>query len=230
MADTLVELKNKKEERADQVRRYVDEYAALALEADRIKQRMDWLKGQFETMATAALKDTKLLSISYWGSQNSRVTVTNTATVKPISLTMVKKVLGDVAGDFVKTETTDKMTEPCKRLLAMICQGSFAAGSLEETIQAITSEPKIQAILRKKLKGRYERDKALLEKVAGLSEQEAGDWAFLTAEVINWEWLTQVLKAAGWKGTAQEAIDIIRAAVIVEEGMKVGVEAEQPKV
>ena len=56
MADTLVELKNKKEERADQVRRYVDEYAALALEADRIKQRMDWLKGQFETMATVALK------------------------------------------------------------------------------------------------------------------------------------------------------------------------------
>ena len=54
MADTLVELKNKKEERADQVRRYVDEYAALALEADRIKQRMDWLKGQFETMATVA--------------------------------------------------------------------------------------------------------------------------------------------------------------------------------
>ena len=79
MADTLVELKNKKEERADQVRRYVDEYAALALEADRIKQRMDRPKGQFETMATVALKDTKLLSISYWGSQNSRVTVTNTA-------------------------------------------------------------------------------------------------------------------------------------------------------
>ena len=33
-----------------------------------------------------------------------------------------------------------------------------------------------------------------------------------------------------WKGTTQEAIDIIRAAVIVEEGMKVGVEAEQPEV
>ena len=224
MADTLVELKNKKEERADQVRRYVDEYAALALEADRIKQRMDWLKGQFETMATVALKDTKLLSISYWGSQNSRVTVTNTATVKPISLTMVKKVLGEVAGDFVKSETVDKMTEPCKRLLAMVCQGNFTMGSLEETIRAITSDAKIQATLRKKLKGRYEKDKALLEKVA------ASDWAFLAAEVINWEWLAQVLEAAGWEGTTQEAIDIIRAAVIVEEGMKVGVEAEQPEV
>ena len=83
MADTLLELKAKKEERAEQVRRYVDEYAALTLEADRIKQRLEWLKGQFETLATGALKDTKLLSISYWGSQNSRVTVTNTATVKP---------------------------------------------------------------------------------------------------------------------------------------------------
>ena len=101
---------------------------------------------------------------------------------------------------------------------------------LEETIQAITGDAKIQATLRKKLKGRYEKDKALLEKVAGLPEQEASDWAFLAAEVINWEWLAQVLEAAGWEGTTQEAIDIIRAAVIVEEGMKVGVEAEQPEV
>ena len=75
-----------------------------------------------------------------------------------------------------------------------------------------------------------QKDKALLEKVAGLPEQEASDWAFLAAEVINWEWLAQVLEAAGWEGTTQEAIDIIRAAVIVEEGMKVGVEAEQPEV
>ena len=85
MTESLAELKTTQEEQADLVRRYVDEYAALALEADRIKQRMDWLKGQFETLATGALKDTKLLSISYWGSQNSRVTVTNTATVKPVS-------------------------------------------------------------------------------------------------------------------------------------------------
>lgn len=95
---------------------------------------------------------------------------------------------------------------------------------------AITSDAKIQATLRKKLKGRYEKDKALLEKVAGLPEQEASDWAFLAAEVINWEWLAQVLEAAGWEGTTQEAIDIIRAAVIVEEGMKVGVEADKPEV
>ena len=64
---------------------------------------------------------------------------------------------------------------------------------------------------------------------AGLTEQEASDWAYLAAEVINWEWLMQVLKAASWEGSPQEAIDIIRAAVIVEETIKVGIEAEAPR-
>lgn len=42
MTESLAELKTTQEEQADLVRRYVDEYAALALEVDRIKQRMDW--------------------------------------------------------------------------------------------------------------------------------------------------------------------------------------------
>ncbi len=223
-------IKTPEEIKAEQVKRYVDEFAALSLEAERIKNRMDWLKGYFETLATDDLKDTKLLTASYWGSQNSRVTVTNTATVKPVSLTMVKKLLGEISGDFIKTETTDKMTDPCKKLLAMAAQGNYTEGSLEDVIRQISTDPKIQATLRKRLKGRYEKDKAMLEKVAGLPEREASDWAYLAAEVINWEWLTQVLQAASWEGSPQEAIDIIRAAVIVEESIKVGIEAEKPQV
>ena len=65
--------------------------------------------------------------------------------------------------------------------------------------------------------------------MGGLPEQEASDWAYLAAEVINWEWLSQVLRAAGWQGSTQEAIDIIRAAVIVEESIKVGIETEYPR-
>ena len=228
--NTDLRLKTPEEQKAEQVRQYVDEYAALSLEAERIKGRMDWLKGYFETLATADLKDTKLLTAAYWGSQNSRVTVTNASTVKPVSLTMVKKLLGEISGDFIKTEITDIMTAPCKKLLAMAAQGNYTEGSLESVIEQISADPKIQATLRKKLKGRWDKDKAMLMKVAGLPEQEASDWAYLAAEVINWEWLTQVLKAASWEGSPQEAIDIIRAAVIVEESIKVGIEAEKPKV
>ncbi len=228
--NTDLRLKTTEEQKAEQVKRYVDEYAALSLEAERIKGRMDWLKGYFETLATADLKDTKLLTAAYWGSQNSRVTVTNASTVKPVSLTMVKKLLGEISGDFIKTEITDTMTAPCKKLLAMAAQGNYTEGSLESVIEQISADPKIQATLRKKLKGRWDKDKAMLMKVAGLPEQEASDWAYLAAEVINWEWLTQVLKAASWEGSPQEAIDIIRAAVIVEESIKVGIEAEKPEV
>lgn len=56
--DSLATLKTPEECQAEQIRAYVDEYAALALEAGRIKDRMDWLKGYFETMATDDLKDT----------------------------------------------------------------------------------------------------------------------------------------------------------------------------
>ena len=44
-------------------------------------------------------------------------------------------------------------------------------------------------------------------KLVGLSEQEASDWAYLASEVINWEWMLQILKAAEWGGTPQEAVE-----------------------
>lgn len=153
--------------------------------------------------------------------------VGNSETVKPVSMTMVKKLLGDVFGDFVKEDTTYKMTEPCKRLFTMMFMGNYTEGSLDETIKAITADEKIQRTLKKKLKGKYEKDTETLMKLVGLPEQEASDWAYLTAEIINWEWMLQILKSAEWKGTPQEAVEIIRAAIIVDEGIKVTVEAEK---
>ena len=66
-------------------------------------------------------------------------------------------------------------------------------------------------------------------KLAGLPEQEASDWAYLTAEIINWEWMLQILKAAEWGATPQEAVEVIRAAIFVDEGIKVTVEADKGK-
>ncbi len=151
----------------------------------------------------------------------------NSETVKAISMTMVKKFLGNVFGDFVKEDTTYKMTEPCKRLFSMMFLGNYTEGSLDDTIKAITDDEEIQRTLRKKLKGKYEKDTETLIKMVGLSAQEASDWAYLAAEIINWEWMLQILKAAEWQGTPQEAVEIIRSAIIVDEGFKITVEAEK---
>lgn len=212
-----------------ELRDYVDEYASLTLEADGIKRRLEWLKGQFEQMALARLKDTKLQTAEFWGTSNNRVAVTTSATVKPISLTMVKQLLGPIAGDFIKEKTTDDLTEPCKRLLSTVVQGEYLVnGSLEDILAGISDDPKVLAALRKKLKGKYEKDMSTLVAVAGLDTDTASDAAYLIAEAVNWERLTQVLRAAEWTGTTQAAIDIIKAAIIVEDGIKVTVAAEPP--
>ncbi len=210
----------------EQLRAEVDEFATLTRQAEAIKERLETLKAHFERRAVDDLKDTKMKSVSYWGSDNCRVIVQTSETVKPVSVTMIQKVLGAVSRDFVKEEVTTKLTDPCKRLLGMVFQGNYTEGSLDDLIRAISTDAKIQTTLKKRLKGRWEKDTAALVKVAGLSEQEASEYAYLAAEVINWEWLTQVLKSAGWAGSIQEAIEVIRAAVIVDEGIKVGIEIE----
>ena len=197
------------------LREMVDEYAELTRQQTAIKDCLEALKARFEKQAMADLKDTKRKSAVYWGSRQNRVVVQMANSVKPISVTMLNEVLGNVAGDFVKQEVKITLTEPCKRLLAMVFQGNYTEGRLEELIQGISSDAKIQATLKKKLKGRWEKDTAALMQVAGLD-----------AEVIGWEWLCQVLKAGGWSGSVQEAIEIIRSAVIVDESLKVGIEME----
>lgn len=212
------------------LQQYVDEYATLTEQQEKTKERLDWLRGYFEKQAAADLKDTKLKTMEYWGSANTQVVVTNSETVKPVSLIMVRELLGKIAPDFVKEETSWKMTDPCKRLLGMVCQGNYTEGSLADTIASITDDAKIAATLKKRLKGNYDRDKKVLMQVAGLDEEHASDWAYLAAEVINWEWLAQILKAAEWKGSTEEAIAIIKAAIKVEESIKVTLNAEKADV
>ena len=211
----------------DELREKVDRLAQLVKKQAEIRSEAEELKAWFENRAVDGLKDTKKKTMEYWGSHVAKVAVGNSETVKPVSMVMVKKLLGEVFPDLVKEETVYKMTEPCKRLFAMMYRGNYTEGSLDETIRAITKDEKLQRTLRKKLKGKYEKDTETLMKLAGLDAADAADWAYLTAEVINWEWMLQILKAADWKGTPQEAVDIIRSAVIVDEGLKVTVEREK---
>lgn len=211
----------------EEVKEKVDRLVELTRQAARIKGDIEELKAWFEKQGMEQLKDTKSKTMEYWGSENSKVVVGSSDTVKPVSMTMVKRLLGDVFGDFVKEDTSYTMTAPCKRLFTLMYLGEYTEGSLDQTIKLISQDEKIQRTLKKKLKGNYAKDTQTLMKTAGLTEQEASDWAYLTAEIIGWEWMLQILKGAGWSGTPQEAVELIRAAVIVDEGIKVTVEMEK---
>lgn len=212
-----------------EIRAKADELAALSSEVSMINLKIADLKGYFQRLAIIELKDKKLKTVEYWGNENVKITVSTAEAVKPVAMTSIKNLFGSAFGDFVKEEMSYTMTAPCKRLLAMAFQGEYASGSLDETIRQISADKSIQDTLRKKLKGKgkFEQDKQTLMNIAGLSEDGASDWAYLAAEVINWEWLTQILKASKWIGSTQQAIDIIRAAVIVEESIKVTVNSKE---
>lgn len=201
--------------------------AELTSQQSRIRAEVDEIKAWFESLATNDLKDTKKKTVEYWGSDNAKVMVGSSETVKPISMEMVKKLLNTVYKDFVTEDTSYTLKASAKRLFSIAYLGKYTEGTLEQTIQGITADVKLQRTLRKKLKGKYEKDTEYLMRLVGLPEQEASDWAYIVSEVINWEWMLQVLKAAEWQGSPQEAVDIINAAVIVDEGIKVTVGAEK---
>ena len=205
----------------------VDRLAELNRQMAAIRTEAEQIKAWFEKQAVEDLRDTKNKTVEYWGNGSSRVVVGSSETVKPVSMTMVKKLMGEVFGDFVKEDVSYTMTAPAKRLFAMMYLGNYTEGNLDATIRAITGDEKIQRTLKKKLKGKYEKDTETLMQTAGLTRDQASDWAYLTAEIINWEWMLQILKAAGWTGTPEEAVEIIRSAVIVDEGIKVTVESEE---
>lgn len=219
--------KSEEQKLNEKIKAKADRMVELTSEQSKIKSEIDEIKAWFENLATNDLKDTKKKTIDYWGSDNSKVVVGNSETVKPISMTMVKKLLGDVFKDFVTEDVNYTLKAPCKRLFSIAFLGKYTQGTLDDTIRQITEDEKIQRTLKKKLKGKYEKDTECLMKLAGMSEKDASEWAYLVSEIINWEWMLQVLKSAEWQGTTQEAIDIINAAVIVDEGIKVTVEAEK---
>lgn len=109
----------------------VDRLAELNRQMATIKGEAEQIKAWFEKQAVEDLRDTKNKTVEYWGSGNSRVVVGNSETVKPVSMTMVKKLLGEVFGDFVKEDVSYTMTAPAKRLFAMMYLGNYTEGSLD---------------------------------------------------------------------------------------------------
>lgn len=97
-----------------EIKANADRLVELTNQQSVIKAEIDEIKAWFEKIATDDLKDTKKKTIDYWGSNNSKVVVGNSETVKPVSMTMVKKLLGDVFEEFVKEDTSYKMTDPCR--------------------------------------------------------------------------------------------------------------------
>lgn len=215
----------------DKIRSMVDEIAKWSKLAQECKQELERLKGEFQKLGADALSDKKLKQIEFWGTGNAKVVVTLSETVKVVSHTFLMQTLDYLLKDFAKEKVTYEYTEPFKRILAAICQGSYVEEqSLDDVISQITDDEKTRKALRKKLKGNWDKDIQTLMNLSGLSREDAEHYAYFIQEILNYEKIVHLLEAAGHHKGTQDfdiALKAIEHAVIVEEGVKVGIEAEE---
>ena len=207
------------------VKQAVDRYAQLQATIDESKKELDSLKVFFESKAEQELEDTKLKTIEYWGT-NSKIVVQSSATVKPISWVVIKEVLGKTASDFIKEETKYTLNEVAKTLLANMFKGDYIEDTLESVIERITSDPKKQKLLMKRLKGKYKQDMKNIIKYVELDESEASDYAFMVQEVMAYQMILRIIEASGNESNIEEAVAKVRSSLIVDEGIKVTLETE----
>ena len=208
----------------------VDEFTKWANLADECKKEIEKLKGEFQKLGIEEMQDKKVKQVEFWGNNNAKVVVTCSESLKVVSHTFLLQTLGDVLKDFAKEKTTYEYSEPFKRILTAIFQGTYIEQALDEVIAQVTEDEKTRKALKKKLKGNWEKDVETLKSLAGLNQKDAEHFAFFVQESVNYEKIVQLLTAAGHQpGTPSFdiAIQAVKNAVVVEEGIKVGLEAEE---
>lgn len=209
------------------IREAVDRYAELQAQIDGAKLEIDGIKAYIETQAEADLEDTKMKTVEYYGTHGCRVVVQNAATVKPISWVVIKEVLGKTVPDFLKEETKYSLTEVAKTMLANMFKGDYIEDSIENVVCRMTDDSKKQKVLMKRLKGKYKQDMKNIMKYAELDEKDASDYAFMVSEVMAYQNILRIMEASGNGGTVEEAVEKVKSALIVEDTIKVSLEAEE---
>ncbi|GBF34118.1 hypothetical protein DCCM_3230 [Desulfocucumis palustris] len=209
----------------------VDELAKWMSLAEDAKKEIDKLKGEFQKQAMKDLENKKVKRVEFWGSAGAKVEVTTSETLKLVSYNFLLQVIGEVLlRDFVKIEPNYNLSAPFKRILTAIFQGDYMEQPVEDVIAQISDDEKTRKLLKKKLKGNWEKDLANLKVIAGLNEEEAEHFAYFIQEAKNYEKILHLLEAAGHARDSQEfkvALEAIRHAVVVEEGIKVSLEIEK---
>lgn len=205
----------------------VDRLCELTAQQEKTKAEIDQLKAAIEKQAEADLKDSKEKTIEYWGNGNAKVVVQNSETVKPIAMSVLRNLLGSAYNDFVKEEPKATLNAECKSFLTAMAQGKYIEDDLKDVIARMTGNEKERTLLVKKLKGKYKSDKKTIMKVTDMDAESASDYAYMIEEVYAYKTIRQILDAAKFTGTFEDAIEKVKASVIVDEGIKVTVEVEK---
>lgn len=208
----------------------IDRMAEISTLKKALSDEYDDLQAKLLIEAEKELTDTKLKSVSWSSANKNTASVTISDTVSVVAGELLPSIFGDVYPSMVEQKTTYTLKAPAKRILSAIWHREYCKGSVLEIISSLHCDDKAKKVLLKKVKGiSFDKDKQNLMKIAGLSETEASDTAYLINEAAAWENICTFVKVNNDNQISDdilnEVITKVNAAVNVSRGMKTEITA-----
>lgn len=205
----------------------VKELSAVKAQIAKLNERKKELEAYFLERGGEDVADTKYKSRTYAdeGSQ-AAVTYTEAQTLEITAPNYLEQALGksvfsDIFKEEIKREIKPK-DKDIERMLIGIYTGDYIRSSPRDVIAQLPCDDKAKAALAKKLRGaKFETDRDNLMKLGGLSESDAGDYAYMYAEAVVWQTLCRVAEMSG--ADMNTIIHSIDLGVSVDSSTKISV-------
>lgn len=205
----------------------VKELSAVKAQIAKLNERKKELEAYFLERGGEDVADTKYKSCTY-ADEGSQAAVTYTE-AQSLEITapnyleqaLGKSVFSDIFKEEIKREIKPK-DKDIERMLIGIYTGDYIRSSPRDVIAQLPCDEKARAALTKKLRGaKFETDRDNLMKLGGLSESDAGDYAYMYAEAVVWQTLCRVAEMSG--ADMNTIIHSINLGVSVDSSTKISV-------
>lgn len=211
----------------DEITEKVRELSAVKTQIAALTERKKELEAYFLERGSEDVIDTKYKSRTY-ADEKSQAAVTYTeaqsleiAAPNYLFETLGENVFKDIFKEEIKREIKPQNKE-IERMIVGIFTGDYIKSTPAEVIAHLPCDDKARAALSKKLKGaKFETDRDNLMKIGGLSEEDAGDYAYMFAEAVVWQTLCRVAEMSG--ADKEHIIKSINLGVSVDSSTKIAV-------
>lgn len=211
----------------EEITEKVRELSEIKARIAKLNERKKELEAFFLERGSEDVLDTKYKSRTYADEESqAAVTYTEAQTLEIAAPNYLENSLGenvfkDIFEEVVKREIKPKSKE-IERMLIGIFSGGYIKSSPGDVIAQLPCDDKARAALSKKLKGaKFETDRDNLMKIGGLSEKDAGDYAYMFAEAVVWQTLCRIAEMSG--SDKDCIIKSINLGVRVDDSTKIAV-------
>lgn len=206
------------------LKRQIDELAAIKADMGKLKERKDKLEAEIIKQCSVDLENTKYKSIRYEGDVFDLTAVT-AESIKVIYNSFLPMIFGKAYEDAVTEKTEYSLSASAKRMLIGLYKGNFIRTTVKEVIDqmaGITDEERKQLV--KKCKGiNYDKNVDNILKFTDLTEEDSKEYAYLIAEAAVWQDFCNLLTINGIDDETQvnDILMKIQSAFVVEDSTKI---------